>query len=92
LLKALVISPNENTVDFGCLLAIARAEACRREQNKVNPKIRAFVFVAKFREYAAICEVLVNGKLINGNVAIEKIIDQKVDSEKANRRFFRVYG
>jgi hypothetical protein len=85
MLKALVISPNERTVDFGCLLAIARAEACRREQTKVNPTIRALVFVAKFGEYSAICEVLVKGKLIKGNVAIEKIIDQKVESEKANR-------
>ncbi len=35
--KAIVVTPNEKTVDFGCLLAIARAEACRREQTKVNP-------------------------------------------------------
>jgi hypothetical protein len=86
LFKALVISPNDRTVDFGCLLAIARSEACCREQKtKVSQTIRALVFVAKFGEYAAICEVLVNGKLIKGNVAIERIIDQRVDSEKANR-------
>jgi hypothetical protein len=84
-MRALVIFPNENTTDYGSLLAIARAEACRREQTKVNPTVRALVFVAEFGEYVAICEVLVNGKLINGNVAIEKIIDKKIDSEKANR-------
>jgi hypothetical protein len=89
LLKPLVISPNEKTVDFGCLLGIARAEACRREQIKVNPTVRALVFVAKFGEYAAICEVLVNGKLVNGNFAIEKIVDQKVECEKVNREVFK---
>jgi hypothetical protein len=56
LLKALVISPNEKTVDFGCLLAIARAEACRREQTKVNPAVRALVFVAELGVYVAVYE------------------------------------
>jgi hypothetical protein len=54
LLKALVISPNSKTVDFGCLLAIARAEARRREQTKVNPTIRALVFVAELGLYVAL--------------------------------------
>ena len=31
MLKALVISPNEKTVDLGSLVAIARSEACKRE-------------------------------------------------------------
>ena len=56
MLKALVICSNERTVDFGCLLAIARAEACRREQVKVNPPIRALVFVAELGVYVAIYE------------------------------------
>lgn len=51
-----MISPNERTVDFGCLLAIARAEACRREHVKVNPTIRALVFVAELGVYVAIYE------------------------------------
>ncbi len=54
--KALVISPNDKTVDFGCLLAIARSEACRREQVKVNPTVRALVFVAELGVYLAVYE------------------------------------
>ncbi len=54
MLKALVVSPNERTVDFGCLLAVARAEACRREQTKVNPTVRALVFVAELGVYVAV--------------------------------------
>jgi hypothetical protein len=54
--KALVISPNEKTVDFGSLLAIARSEACRREQTKVNPPVRALVFVAEVGVYVAVYE------------------------------------
>ncbi len=56
MMKALVISPNEKTVDFGCLLAIARAEACRREQVRVNPTVRALVFVAELGVYVAVYE------------------------------------
>ncbi len=46
MLKALVITPNERTSDMGCLLAVALAEACRREHTRVNPTVRALVFVA----------------------------------------------
>ena len=56
MLKALVICPNERTVDFGCLLAIARAEACRREHVGVNPPVRTLVFVAELGVYVAIYE------------------------------------
>jgi hypothetical protein len=56
MLKALVVFPNEKTVDFGCLLAIARAEACRREHVKVNPTVRALVFVAELGVYVAVYE------------------------------------
>ena len=54
--KALVISPNQRTVDLGSLLAIARAEACRREKTKVNPTVRALVFVAELGVYVAVYE------------------------------------
>ena len=54
--KAIVITANDRTVDFGCLLAIARAEACRREQVKVNPTVRALVFVAELGVYVAVYE------------------------------------
>jgi hypothetical protein len=53
-LKALVISPNERTVDLGSFLAIARTEACRREQVKENPTVRALVFVAELGIYVAV--------------------------------------
>lgn len=54
--KAIVITPNDRTVDFGCLLAIARAEACRREHVKVNPTVRALAFVAELGVYLAVYE------------------------------------
>jgi hypothetical protein len=53
-MKALVISPNKKTVDLGSLLAVARAEACRREHTKVNPTVRALVFVAELGVYVAV--------------------------------------
>ncbi|MGA2523710.1 MAG: hypothetical protein ABSF65_06100 [Candidatus Bathyarchaeia archaeon] len=56
MLKALVINPNEHTVDFGCLLAIARSEACRREQTRLNPRVRALVFVADLGVFVAVYE------------------------------------
>lgn len=43
MLKTLVITPNEKTFEFGSLLAVARAEARRREHSYVNPPIRALV-------------------------------------------------
>ena len=56
MLKALVISPNKKTVEFGCLLAIARSEACKREGVRVNPPVRALVFVAELGVYVAVYE------------------------------------
>jgi hypothetical protein len=56
LLRALVISPNDKTCDVGCLLAVARAEACRREHTVVNPTVRALVFVAEVGVYVAVYE------------------------------------
>lgn len=53
-LRAIVVYPNERTSDLGCLLAIARAEACRREGVKVNPPVRSLVFVAELGVYVAI--------------------------------------
>jgi hypothetical protein len=57
MLKALVITPNEKTVEFGSLLAIARSEACKREHIGVNPPVRALVFVAELGVYVAVYEV-----------------------------------
>ena len=56
--KAIVISPNERTTDFGCLLAIARSEACRREHVTVNPIVKALVFVAEIGMYVAVYQVM----------------------------------
>ena len=57
MLKALVITPNEKTVDLGSLLAIARSEACKRECVRVNTFGRALVFVAEVGVYVAVYEV-----------------------------------
>jgi hypothetical protein len=57
MLKDLVIVPNEKTVEFGSLLAFARAEACRREHTETNPTIRALAFVAEVGVYVAVYEV-----------------------------------
>lgn len=58
MLKALVITPNEKTVDFGCLLAIARAEARKREHSDVNPSIRALRFLSELGVYVAVYEAV----------------------------------
>ena len=60
--KALVISPNEKTVDFGSLLEVARAEACRREHTSVNPTIRSITFVAEVEVYVAVYQVADNSE------------------------------
>ncbi len=61
MLKALVITPNEKTVDLGSLLAIVRSEACRREHVSVNPPVRALVFVAELGVYVAVYEASEKG-------------------------------
>jgi hypothetical protein len=57
MLKALVIVPNEKTVEFGSLLAVARAEACKREHVRINPSIIALNFIPELKVYVAIYEV-----------------------------------
>jgi hypothetical protein len=58
MLKALVISPNEKTTEFGSLLAVARAEARKREQSRDNPPIRALRFFPELNIYVAVYEAL----------------------------------
>jgi len=53
-LKALVIVPNEKTPEFGSILAIARAEARKREQSTTNPPICALKYMAELGVYVAI--------------------------------------
>lgn len=57
MLKALVIAPNEKTVEFGSLLAVARAEARRREHAEQNPPILALRFLAELNVYVAVYQV-----------------------------------
>ena len=54
--RALIITPNEKTVDLGSLLAIARSEARRREQTQVNPAILALHFLPEITVYIAVYE------------------------------------
>jgi hypothetical protein len=56
MLRALVIAPNEKTTEFGSLLAVARAEARKREQSKYNPPIRALRFFPELAIYVAVYE------------------------------------
>jgi hypothetical protein len=60
MLKALVIVPNEKTTEYGCLLAVARAEARKREQSKENPPIRALKYFPELGVYVAVYEVVEN--------------------------------
>ena len=54
--KALVIIPNEQTKEVGSLLAVARAEARKREKSDENPPIRALDFVPELGIFVAIYE------------------------------------
>jgi hypothetical protein len=60
--KALVITPNQKTIEFGSLLAVARSEARRREQIQENPPVRALCFVADLGIYVAVYEIHENSK------------------------------
>jgi hypothetical protein len=54
--KAIVIVPNEKTAEFGSLLAVARAEARKREHSGQNPPIRALEFLPELCVYVAVYE------------------------------------
>ena len=56
MLKALVIAPNEKTREFGCLLAVARAEARKREKTNHNPPILSLRFIPELSIYVAVYE------------------------------------
>lgn len=60
MLKALVIVPNVNTQEIGALLAIARAEARKRERAEMNPPIRSLLFIPELSVYVAIYEAQEN--------------------------------
>lgn len=56
MLKALVIVPNEQTKEFGALVAVARAEARKREHTDKNPPILALQFLPELHIYVAVYE------------------------------------
>ena len=56
--KAIVITPNEKTAELGCILAIARSEARKREQSKINPPIRALRYFPELSVYVAVYEAV----------------------------------
>jgi len=56
MLKALVIIPNSRTKELGALLAVARAEARKREQSQRNPLVRALEFLPELSVYVAVYE------------------------------------
>jgi len=61
--KAIVVTPNEKTAEVGSILAVARAEARKRERAEVNPPVWALVFVAEVGVYVAVYEVQDKPKL-----------------------------
>ena len=63
--KAIVITPNEKTAEFGCILAVARAEARKREQSKENLPIRALRYFPELCVYVAVYEAV---EYLAGNV------------------------
>lgn len=56
--KAIVITPNERTTEVGSILAVARAEARKREQSKLNPPIRALSYFPELCIYVAVYEAV----------------------------------
>ena len=56
MLKALVITSNEKTKEIGCLLAVARTEARKREKSQNNPPILALRFFPELNVYVAVYE------------------------------------
>jgi len=54
MLKALVIVPNEQTKEYGSLLAIARHEAKKREKASENPPILALRYFAELGVFVAV--------------------------------------
>ena len=60
MLKAIVVSLNNNVDEIGSVLAIARNEARRREHAEVNPPVRALRFFPELNIYVAVYEAVEN--------------------------------
>jgi len=54
--RALVIVPNSKTTDIGNLLAIARAEAQKREHTHEKIHVKNLTFIAQLGVYVAVYE------------------------------------
>lgn len=54
MLKALVIIPNERIKDMGSILAIARAEAQKREHTHKSVDIKSIRFVSECQVYVVV--------------------------------------
>ena len=65
MLKAIVIMPNSKTSEIGTLIAIARSEARKREQSKMNPPIRAIRYFPELRVHVVVYEAV---EYLAGNV------------------------
>lgn len=67
MLKALVLMPNSKTTEYGDLIAIARAEARKREHAQENPPIRALRYFPELCVYVAVYEATENINLTKKN-------------------------
>ena len=52
--------PNSKTSEIGTLIAIARSEARKREQSKMNPPILALRYFPELGVYVAVYEAVDN--------------------------------
>ena len=50
--------PNSKTSEIGTLIAIARSEARKREQSKMNPPIRAMKYFPELCIYVAVYDAM----------------------------------
>jgi hypothetical protein len=60
LLKAIVVSLNDNVEEIGSVLAIARNEARRREHAELNPPVRALRYFPELCVYVAVYDSIEN--------------------------------
>lgn len=58
MLKALVIISNERTKEVGALLAVARAEARKREKANQNPPVLALRFLPELGVYVVVYDAV----------------------------------
>jgi hypothetical protein len=89
MLKALVIVPNDRTKEFGCLLAVARAEARKRERSQQNPPIRALKFFPELNVYVAVYEAQDDQKREMNKSMVAGKASQTSKKEEVNNKYGR---